>query len=310
MNSRRNFVKTVGLGSLMAYSGHLPVIAKEKKEVNLTILHTNDTHSHLEPFPANHKQFPGIGGVAARKALIDEIRNEGYPVLLLDAGDIFQGTPYFNFFLGEPELKAMSMMGYDAATLGNHDFDGGVENIYRQLFNANFPILNSNYDFSNTVLKDSIKSCEVFVKNGIRIGVFGLGVELDGLVPKDLYKGVVYNDPLSIANDVSTYLKRTKKCDLVILLSHLGYKYNSDKISDIHIAENTNYIDIIIGGHTHTFMEKADVRKNKIGEDVMIHQVGWAGVQLGRINVKFLGKFKKISSSTHTVIVDKIQSEI
>ncbi|MCO5232884.1 MAG: metallophosphatase [Chitinophagales bacterium] len=308
MSSRRTFVKTVGLGSLMAYSGNLPLIAKKKEEVCLTILHTNDTHSHLDPFPDNDKKFPGLGGVAARKVMIDKIRNEGNPVLLLDAGDVFQGTPYFNFFLGEPELKAMSMMGYDAATIGNHDFDGGIENMYRQLFNAQFSFINSNYDFSNTILKNSIKSYEIFVKNGIRVGVLGLGVELDGLVPKDLYKGVIYKEPLSIANDIATYLKIDKKCDLVILLSHLGYKYNTNKVSDIYIAENSYNIDIIIGGHTHTFMENADVRKNKMGEDVVIHQVGWAGVQLGRLNVKFFGKLRKISSTSHTVIVDKNQS--
>jgi 5'-nucleotidase len=305
MKTRRKFIQTIGVGSALALTGSIPEIASASEEKTLVILHTNDTHSHLEPFPDNHKQYPGLGGVAARKKLIDNIKSEGHPTLLLDAGDIFQGTPYFNFFLGEPELKAMSEIGYDATTLGNHDFDGGIDNIHKQLFNCNFPFINSNYDFTNTPLDGKIKTHEIFVKKGIRIGVFGLGVELNGLVPNDLYKGVVYNDPLVIANDMADYLKIQKKCDLVIVLSHLGYKYKDNKISDIYIAENTKHIDLIIGGHTHTFMDEPDVRKNLSNEEVWIHQVGWAGVKLGRINVKFLGKRKKMSSSTLTVIVDK-----
>lgn len=305
MKTRRKFIQTVGIGSAITMTGGLTEIASAAEEKTLVILHTNDTHSHLEPFPDNHTQYPGLGGVAARKKLIDDIKSEGHPTLILDAGDIFQGTPYFNFFLGEPELKSMSEMGYDATTLGNHDFDGGISNIDKQLFNCNFPFINSNYDFTNTLLHGKIKTHEIFVKKGLRIGVFGLGIELNGLVPNDLYKGVVYNDPLRVANEMSNYLKNEKKCDLVIALSHLGYKYNSNKISDIHIAEKSKYIDLIIGGHTHTFMTQPDVRRNLENEEVAIHQVGWAGVKLGRINVKFLGKRRKMSSSTLTVIVDK-----
>ena len=170
---------------------------------------------------------------------------------------------------------------------------------------CNFPFINSNYDFTNTLLNGKIKTHEIFVKKGIRIGVFGLGIELNGLVPNDLYKGVVYNDPLVAANEMADFLKNKKKCDIVIALSHLGYKYKSNKICDIHIAEKSRYIDLIIGGHTHTFMDQPDVRRNLDNEEVSIHQVGWAGVKLGRINVKFLGKRKKMSSSTLTVIVDK-----
>ncbi|HUH74747.1 MAG TPA: metallophosphatase [Chitinophagales bacterium] len=305
MKTRRKFIQTVGIGSAIALTGSFPEIASAAQEKTLVILHTNDTHSHLEPFPDNHKQYPGLGGVAARKKLIDDIKSEGHPTLVLDAGDIFQGTPYFNFFLGEPELKSMSQMGYDATTLGNHDFDGGLDNIHKQLFHCNFPFINSNYDFTNTLLSGKIKTHEVFVKKGIRIGVFGLGIELNGLVPNDLYKGVVYNDPLVAANETADFLKNKKKCDIVIALSHLGYKYKSNKICDIHIAEKSRYIDLIIGGHTHTFMDQPDVRRNLDNEEVSIHQVGWAGVKLGRINVKFLGKRKKMSSSTLTVIVDK-----
>lgn len=307
MGNRRSFIKLAGLTAAMSLSGNIPLQAKSSREKNLVILHTNDTHSQLEPFPATHKQFPGMAGIAARKKLIDSIRSEGQPTLLFDAGDIFQGTPYFNFFLGEPEIKAMNQMGYDGATLGNHEFDGGVDNIHKQFLNAHFPLINTNYDFSNTILKDITQTHKVYVNNGIKTGVLGLGVELDGLIPKELCKGIIYNDPLRAANEMAAYLKNERKCDLVIVLSHLGYSYNSNKISDIHIAEQTKNIDIILGGHTHTFMEKADVRKNLDQEDVLIHQVGWAGVNLGRINVKFSGKTKKITSYTHSVIVDKKQ---
>lgn len=307
MNNRRSFIKLAGLGAAMTFAGNLPLSAKSGKEKTLVILHTNDTHSQLEPFPDTHKQYPGMGGVAARKKIIDDIKKEGYPILLFDCGDIFQGTPYFNFFLGEPEIKAMNQMGYDGATLGNHEFDAGMNNIHKQLVNANFPFINSNYDFSGTVLKDSVLTHKIYVNNGIKTGVFGLGVELDGLIPKELCEGVIFRDPLQVAHEMSDYLKTQKKCDLVILLSHLGYKYNSNKISDVVIAENTKNIDIILGGHTHTFMEKADIRKNIEQKDVLIHQVGWAGVKLGRINVKFSGKSKKTASHTHSVIVDKKQ---
>lgn len=307
MSNRRNFIKLAGIGAAMTLTGNSPLSAKSEKEKTLVILHTNDTHSQLEPFPDTHKQYPGMGGIAARKKIIDDIKKEGHPVLLFDSGDIFQGTPYFNFFLGEPEIKAMNQMGYDGATLGNHEFDAGMDNIHKQLLNSDFPFINSNYDFSGTVLKNSILTHKIYVNNGIKTGVFGLGVELDGLIPKELCEGVIFKDPLEVANEMSDYLKNQKKCDLIILLSHLGYRYNTNKISDVVIAENTKNIDIILGGHTHTFMEKADIRKNLEHKDVLIHQVGWAGVKLGRVNVKFSGKSKKTASHTHSVIVDKKQ---
>ncbi len=305
MKSRRSFIKLAGTGTALALAGHLPLAEAKPREKNLIILHTNDTHSHLEPFPPNHKRFPGMGGVAARKKLIDSIRAEGHPTLLFDSGDIFQGTPYFNFFLGEPEIKAMNQMGYDAATIGNHEFDAGLENIFNQFQKANFPLIISNYDVSKTILRDITIKSKVYVHNGIRIGVFGLGIKLEGLVMDKLCQGVIYQNPLTTAQEMADYLKNKKKCDLIIVLSHLGYKYKSNRICDIDIAQKTNNIDIILGGHTHTFMDKPDIRKNASGENVLIHQVGWAGVSLGRVNVKFLGKKKKISSNLHTVIVDK-----
>jgi 5'-nucleotidase len=229
----------------------------------------------------------GLGGAARRAALIKKLRGEEKNILLLDAGDIFQGTPYFNFYGGELEMKLMSSMGYDAATIGNHDFDNGMDGLLKQLPNANFPLINANYDFSNTVLKNKTIPYKIFKKQGVKIGVFGLGIELKGLVAKELCKDAVYNDPLSIGNKTAAILKNDEKCDYVICLSHLGYKYKESKVSDIVLAENSKNIDLIIGGHTHTFLNEPDIRKNQDGKPVIINQVGWAGIMLGRVDVFF-----------------------
>jgi 5'-nucleotidase len=252
----------------------------------LTILHTNDVHSYIDPFPANHPKNPNMGGVARRAALIEMIRKENSNVLLLDAGDIFQGTPYFNYYGGELEFKLMSMMKYDAATLGNHDFDNGIDGFYSQLPHASFEFVSANYDFRNTVLDGKVKPYTILHKNGIKVGVFGLGIGLDGLVDKKNYKETVYHEPVSVAQDVVRILKQEKKCDLVICLSHLGYKYKDepDKICDLKLAGLTQDIDLIIGGHTHTFLDKPTVLKNAIGQDVLVNQVGCYGVNLGRID--------------------------
>lgn len=305
MSNRREFLKLAGSSALLASLSTFPLGVSASKAKRLTILHTNDVHSHLEPFPENHPHFPGMGGAAVRKALIDSIRAEGNPVLLLDAGDIFQGTPYFNFFSGEPEILTMNRMGYDAATLGNHDFDGGTDNLAQQVNKAQFTFINSNYTFHNNVLNNLVKPYKVIVKNGIKIGILGLGIELKGLVPEKLCEGTVYHPPIDAANQTAAFLKHKMKCHLVVALSHLGYRYPDNKISDVKLAENTENIDIFIGGHTHTFMEKPDIRRNLKGKEVLIHQAGWAGVRLGRIDVFFEKNLGKKYLYTQTVIVDK-----
>jgi len=220
--------------------------------------------------------------------LIEKIRSENEHVLLVDAGDIFQGTPYFNFYLGELDIKLMSKMGYDATTMGNHDFDAGLENYEKQMReHGTFPTVISNYDFSDTVLHDRYVPSRIFQKGNIKIGITGVGIELDGLVPQTLYGPTRYLDPIAHATAQADILKHDEKCDIVICLSHLGYKYDSTKVSDIVLAQNSKSIDIIIGGHTHTFMDKPDIYRNKEGENVIIHQVGWAGIRLGKIEVTF-----------------------
>lgn len=303
--NRRSFIKDTG-AALLATS-LIPVSAVEAAAdpvQKLTILHTNDVHSRIEPFPMDGSRNQGLGGVAARTALINQIRKEDEHVLLLDAGDIFQGTPYFNIYKGEPEIKAMSVMGYDAATMGNHDFDLGMENFATQLKHASFPILMSNYDFSGTVLEGKTKPYQIFKKGGLQIGVFGVGIELKGLVPENLYGNTVYQDPIQAANTTAGYLQK-KGCDLVICLSHLGDKYTENKVSDEILAKESYDIDLIIGGHTHRFFEEPRKYTNKKGGDVLVNQVGFGGIQLGRLEYEFSRLKRKKLANAHTVVVGK-----
>lgn len=260
----------------------------------LTLLHTNDTHSRIEPFPIDGGKFQGLGGVARRASLIKEIRKQEKNILLVDAGDIWQGTPYFNYFGGELEYKLMSEMGYDAATLGNHDFDAGIEGLVKQLPHAKFPFINANYDFSKTLMANKTQPYKVFQKGGIKIGILGVGIELDGLVPPVFIGKTRYNDPIVQANKTAEILKKKEKCNLIVCLSHLGYEFPNDKVSDKILAQKSKNIDIIIGGHTHTLMEKPDTSlKNLEGQEVLITQVGWAGIVLGRLDIYFDKKLNK-----------------
>lgn len=285
---RKDFIRnTIAASAYVGLGGLTSLSFKPYSGKHITILHTNDVHSHIEPFGPDDGRNANLGGVARRATLIENIRKENPNTLLLDAGDIFQGTPYFNFYGGELEFKLMSKLGYDAATIGNHDFDNGIEGLYSQLPHAKFDFISSNYDFTNTVMDGKIKDYEVFIKDGIKIGVFGLGIELEGLVNSGLYKETKYLDPVEIATDIGRKLKNEEKCDLVICLSHLGYEYRSDKISDLKLAAATENIDLIIGGHTHTFLKEPTITMNKTGKNVMINQVGCYGLYLGRIDFYF-----------------------
>ena len=212
------------------------------------------------------------------------LKKQNKNTLILDAGDSFQGTPYFNFYGGELEFKLMSKMGYHASTIGNHEFDNGIDNITAQMQHAKFDMLNANYDFTNTSLDGIVKAHQIYEVDGVKIGVFGLGIELEGLVPKKLYKETAYLNPIEIAKDQVNLLKNHYDCHLVICLSHLGYQYKSDKVDDVKLAKQTQGIDLIIGGHTHTFLEQPTYVKNLSGQDTIINQVGFAGLYLGRID--------------------------
>lgn len=308
-NTRRDFLKfTLGAAALLSTRDLFAadLLLKKKGFKKLTVLYTNDQHSRIESFPSNDPKYPAQGGFAARAALIEKIRKEEESVLLLDAGDVFQGTPYFNYYQGELEYKLMSMMQYDAVTLGNHDFDLGCANIVKQMPHAQFDFINANYDLSDTVLQETkrIKPYRIYRKGGVKIGVLGVGIDLNNLVSSELSKGVRYADPVSIAEKWATVLKKEEKCDLVICLSHLGFKYEDKKISDLGLAAQTKNLDLIIGGHTHTFLEEPVQVKNSVGISVPVTQVGWAGIWLGRIDYYFseCGKYNSQNCTYHRVV--------
>ena len=313
--NRKKFLSTIGGGTLALTLAPNLLLAENLKfldqnsDYKLTILHTNDQHSRIEPFDSSYSRNPNQGGFARRAALIQKIREEEKNILLLDSGDTFQGTPYFNFFGGELEFKLMSMMGYDASTMGNHDFDNGLEGFKKVLPNAKFPFICSNYDFKNTILDGQTLPYKVFNKNGIKVGIFGVGIELAGLVGKKSYGETVWQSPIEIAQHYATFLRNEKKCDLVICLSHIGYDYkdNPRKISDKILASQTDGIDLILGGHTHTFLPEPQTFVNKSGKNAMVNQVGWAGLLLGKINFYF-DKNKKVKniSWNNQVIDDSI----
>lgn len=289
MWNRKSFIKASATAATLLATGQFPIeaMAAKDEETILTILHTNDVHSRIEPFPMDGGKNQGLGGAAHRMTMIKSIRQENSNVLLLDAGDLWQGTPYFNFFDGEVEYKVMNEMGYDAATLGNHDFDIGLEGLKKQLPTARFSMLNANYDFEDTILKGMIQPYKVFDKNGVKVGVFGIGIELDGLVSASSYGNIKYNDPIKTANAMAEKLKKEEGCQFIICLSHLGFKYENNKVSDEVLCVSTKNIDLILGGHTHTFFEKPLAYKNLEGKEVLLNQVGWAGLMLGRLDFHF-----------------------
>ena len=312
MLTRKAFIynNVMAAGTLFAGKSLLTGLIADEKAYRLTVLHTNDVHSRIDPFPMDGGSNQGLGGVAARAEIIEKIRREEEHVLLLDAGDIFQGTPYFNFYKGEPEIKAMSSMGYEAATIGNHDFDAGLENLATQLTNhAKFPMLVSNYDFTGTPMEHKYEPYKIFKKGRIKVGVFGLGIEMVGLISENLSAGTKYLDPVTKGNETAYKLKKEKNCDLVICLSHLGYQYSDNKVSDKRLANETENIDLIIGGHTHTFLNAPVVFKNKKGDDVLVNQVGWAGINLGRLDFDFLKHPKKKLSEASSIMVTKKTEE-
>jgi 5'-nucleotidase len=301
--SRRKFLTLAGISGAAALSGFSAMAAMKGNLKRLTILHSNDTHSRLDPFPPNDPNFPNMGGYARRAAVVKQLRLDDPELLLLDAGDYFQGTPYFNLFGGEAELKLMSLMGYDAATVGNHEFDNGLVGFNNVISHAAFPFVISNYDFSQTILEGKTKPYLVVIRNGIKVGIYGLGIELRGLVAPSLYDGLKYLDPVEIARATEETLKSKHRCQVIICLSHLGFSYNHDKVSDVVVAKETSWTDIIIGGHTHTLLDPAVKEKNLRNQDVTIGQTGSSGVRLGKMEVLFdLASGEKLVETNTTKI--------
>jgi 5'-nucleotidase len=306
ITSRRKFLKMLGLAGAGTMVG-LPGFGSGQEGLKkLTILHTNDTHSRIDPYPANHPNYPGMGGYARRAAFIKHHRTLDPELLLLDAGDIFQGTPYFNLYGGQPEFMLMSQMKYDAATFGNHEFDNGLEGFAKALPHADFPFVSSNYDFSQTILAGKLKKSLILHRKGLKIGIYGLGIEPYGLVSTKLYGDTGYHDPLEVAREMEYMLWQKESCDLVICISHLGYDYQDDKVSDVVIARNTRHTDIIIGGHTHTLLDPPAVVKNLNNQNVYIGQAGYGGVRTGIMEIIFhTGSRQKFVDLNTTLFLNK-----
>jgi 5'-nucleotidase len=302
MTTRRDFLKTAAVAGISvpivrASSGFTatssraalwsPLLEPASGETLITVLHTNDTHSQIDPILENDKNFPGKGGVARRATLVKRIRKENPNTLLIDGGDVMQGTPYFNFYKGEVEYKAMSLIGYDAGTLGNHEFDNGVEALAKALQHANFDIISTNYDVRGSALESKVKTHAVKVVGGVRVGLFGMGINPKALITPENFKPVQYLDPVPMARGVVKLLREQEKCTLVLGMSHLGYYANPrdpDDIGDSQVAAQVDGIDFIASGHTHTFMEKPVVTKTPNGGQTVIFQVGRSGIYVGRVD--------------------------
>ena len=303
MITRRRFLKASLAGGLVATSPRsvlqlvstpmwsaigAPLLEIKPGETLITILHTNDTHSQIDPLPANDQQYPDKGGVARRATLVKRVRKENPNTLLIDAGDVFQGTPYFNFYKGEVEYKSMSLIGYDVGTLGNHDFDNGVSGLAAAMKFANFDFVSANYDVRGTPLESRVKPYVVRVVGGVRVGLFGLGISPDNLITPENFKGVKYNDPVKASREVVETLRGRERCALVVAMSHLGYYPNprGAEIGDTQTAAQVDGIDFIASGHTHTFMKEPVITKQPSGGSTIIFQVGRSGIYVGRVDFR------------------------
>lgn len=299
---RRTFLKQIGsavlaiaLNPITSAARNFPVASRR-----VAILHTNDVHSHIDPFPANDAKYPNLGGFARRKAYIESVRNQGVETLVVECGDMFQGTPYFNFYGGCLEIELMNQMRVDAVTIGNHEFDNGIDALADRMSEANFPFLNANYDFKNSRAAQIVEPWRIFERAGLRIGMFGLGVKIDGLIDPKNAGGTVYRDPISAAQCAADEL-RSRGCDVVVALSHLGYEM-SGRPDDQQVAKSTTGIDIILGGHTHTFLPSPVAINNAEGAQVIVNQVGYGGINVGRIDIVNDGNSARIEFGANKII--------
>lgn len=264
----------------------------------LVILHTNDTHSAIMPLSRNlgDTLLAGRGGYLRRMELVRREREAEPGLLLFDSGDFSQGSPYYTLFKGDVEVGLMNMMRYDAATLGNHEFDFGLDNLARLLRKARFPVVCANYDFSGTPLEGLVKPYVVIEREGLRVGVFGLSPRLDGLVAKENYGGVVYNDPVEAARKAVKALRSGERCDVVVCLSHLGWAQAQPDIDDSTMIAGTRGIDLVLGGHSHSYFEKLEYVRDADGRSVPVDQNGKHGVFVGKMemSLKVEGKHEHL----------------
>lgn len=259
----------------------LPSMAQRTK--TLTLLQTSDTHSRIQPIDAaSSDTHAGMGGFVRRVTMLKQLRQETPGLLLFDCGDFSQGTPYYNLFQGEVEVKLMNEMAYDAVAIGNHEFDSGLDNMARLFRLAKFPVVCANYDVKGTVLEGLVKSYTVVERDGLRIGIFGLSPVLEGLVQADKCVGVTYEDPVAVANEIAIWLKQDEKCDAVVCLSHLGVQYDKELL-----IPQTRGIDVVLGGHSHTLMKEPEVVLNLDQKSVSVLHTGAKGAFVGRTYLAF-----------------------
>lgn len=276
-------------GRVVTEESLLPVFTDSassgKPGKQLFILHTSDVHSRIEPISAGAAdEYAGMGGMVRRAGFVKQFRSKHPDMLLLDCGDISQGTPYYNFFKGELEIKMMNLMGYDAITIGNHEFDFGLENMAKLFRMADFPVVCSNYDVTGTVLEGLVKPYITLVREGVKIGIFGLAPKMEGLVQADKCEGIVYNDPIKVGQEMADLLKEKENCEVVICMSHLGIRSGSPEgVSDENLVRKTRGIDAIVGGHSHTYMEKPAVYLNADGKSVPVLHSGKSGIYVGEM---------------------------
>lgn len=287
---RRTFIHQFGLGAIALGTG-IPQL-DFSGDFSLSILHTNDLHGRFEGNQAAYHAF-----AQQARQFVEKIRREQPHVLLLDAGDVLNPSNS----KGE-ELAWMKGMGYDAFALGNHDFDRGMQDLSSQLSRNPIPALAANYQLADTPLAKLVKPYHIVEKAGQRIGIMGLGVNPEASIPQLLREGLVYTDPLATANKVAAELKEKHACNLVICLSHLGYHYKDEQVSDLRLAPESRHIDIIIGGHTHTFLPEPIVVNNLDGKPVLINHAGWGGLLMGRIDLQYSNGAIRVAKGENVAI--------
>ncbi len=299
---RREFLKTALLAGAAIQFPHIWIrnARAGKQRFKITILQTNDTHSRIDPFPMDGGRNQGLGGIARRLTLVKQVRKQNPYTLLLDAGDVFQGTPYFNLFKGKVEYQTMTRCGYDATTLGNHEFDNGVQMLSAAMQYAKFDFVNCNFDFGDSPLAKRVLKYIVRQMGPIKVGITGVGVDFTDLVTPQNHRGVTYREPFKPLQAVVDHLRNNEGCALVVVLSHLGYKPWAGKPGDTDLAERVDGIDWIIGGHSHTFMKKPDVITSRGGHTTRILQVGFGGIWVG--NTDFLFEEQKLVAVRSKII--------
>ena len=268
------------LSLLVIFFSFVSVIAPAQ---DLVILHTNDTHSHIDPIRSGAEA--GMGGVIERAAYVDSVRaavGKG-KVLLVDAGDFSQGSSYFTLLKGDVEVDVMNAMRYDVTCLGNHEFDNGLDELARRVKRLDCPMVCSNYDFRNPELEKLIKPYCILRRGGMKIGFIGLLTDITVVVDRYIADQIGYLDPVETVNKYASFLKNEKHCDMVVCLSHLGYE--GDFFTDPELVRGIADVDIVIGGHSHTFLERAVFEKDRTGKDIPIVTDGCWGLYVGKIDV-------------------------